>query len=82
MAWGLLLALFISIMVFYTMFHLMRKIVPLLLHGALGVIILQALSYFGILHVSVDWLSFLISALGGLLGVAVVIALAYFGIPL
>jgi len=82
MAWGLLFALFISILVFYTMFHLMRKIVPLLLNGVLGLGIFLALNYAGVLHIPMTWLTFLISGLGGILGVVAVIALTYFGIPL
>ncbi|MEM4634189.1 MAG: pro-sigmaK processing inhibitor BofA family protein [Candidatus Anstonellaceae archaeon] len=82
MAWGLLFALFISILVFYTLFHLMRKIVPLMMHGILGVLFFYALGYFGIIKVPITWLSFLIAALGGFLGVAAVIFLSYLGVPL
>lgn len=82
MAWGLLLALFISIIVFHTFFHLTRKIVPLLMHAILGVVVFAAFNYTGVLHVPINWLTILISSLGGLLGVAAVVAIAALGIPL
>ncbi|MCX8197947.1 MAG: pro-sigmaK processing inhibitor BofA family protein [Candidatus Micrarchaeota archaeon] len=81
MAWGLIAALFVSILVFYTLFHLMRRIVPLLMHGIFGVALFYALGYFGIIKVPITWITFLIAALGGMLGVASVIALAYLGVP-
>ena len=79
---GLDLALILSIVAFYFLFRLVRNIVPLLAHGIVGVALFYALSYFGILHVPVDIVTFLIGAFGGVLGVAIVIVLAALGVPL
>lgn len=79
---GLLIALAISIVVFAVLFHLIRKIVPLILHGIVGIIVFWVLNLVGILAVPIDLVTFLIAALGGTIGVLVVIVLAYFGVPL
>lgn len=82
MGFGLMLALAISIVVFLVLFHLIRKIVPLIFHGIAGIAVFWLLSYLRVLNVPIDAVSFLIAALGGAVGVLVVIALAYLGIPL
>jgi len=82
MGWGILLALAISILIAALIFHALRKIAPLILHGVLGLLVFWLLSQFGILKVPIDIVTFLIAALGGVLGVLVVIALAAFGVPL
>ncbi len=79
---GLLLALGLSILVFYLLFRMIRKVVPLLLHGIFGVAVFWLLNHLGILHVPIDWVTFLIGAFGGVLGVAIVIVLAAMGVPL
>lgn len=63
-------------------FHLLRKVLPLLLHGVAGIAIFWLLSIFGILHVPIDIVTFLIAALGGVLGVIIVLALSFLGVPL
>ncbi len=82
MGLGLMLALAISIIVFLVLFHLIRKVVPLILHGIAGIAIFWALNYLHILNVPIDVVSFLIAAFGGIVGVLIVIMLAYLGIPL
>jgi len=82
MGWGLILALALSILVAAAMFHLLRRIAPLILHGIMGVAVFWLLSYLGLLHVPIDIVTFLIAALGGILGVLIVIVLYSIGVPL
>jgi len=82
MGWGLIIALAISVLIAAVLFHMLRKIVPLILHGILGIALFWLLNYFGVLKVPIDIVTFLIAALGGVLGVAIVIVLAFFGVPL
>jgi inhibitor of the pro-sigma K processing machinery len=82
MGWGLILALVLSILVAAAIFHLLRKAVPLLLHGIAGIAVFWLLSTFGILQVPIDVVTFLIAALGGVLGVLIVLALSFLGVPL
>jgi hypothetical protein len=82
MGWGLLAALFISFLVFYFLFRMFRRIMPLILHGILGIAAFWALNHFGLLKVPIDLVTFLIAAFGGILGVLTVILLAALGIPL
>ena len=82
MGLGLTIALVLSLAVFYVLFHLIRKVMPLIMHGIAGIIIFLALDYLHVLSVPIDAVSFLIAAFGGAIGVLCVIALAYLGIPL
>ncbi len=82
MGWGLIIALVISVLIAAVTFHLLRKVVPLILHGILGIALFWLLNYLGVLKVPIDIVTFLIAALGGVLGVAIVIVLAFFGVPL
>jgi len=82
MGWGLIIALFVSFLAFYTLFYLFRRILPLVLHGIVGVAVFWALSQLGLLKVPIDIATFLIAAFGGMLGVLMVVLLSLFGIPL
>jgi inhibitor of the pro-sigma K processing machinery len=79
---GLLIALAVSIVIFAVLLHLLRKIMPLILHGVAGMIIFWIIGYAGIIKVPLDIVTFLIAAFGGVLGVATVLLLAAFGVPL
>ena len=82
MAWGLVLALFLSILAAALSFHYLKRIVPLILHGLLGIALFWALSYLRIIAVPINILTFLIAAFGGVFGVLIVLALAFIGVPL
>ena len=82
MAWGSYLALVLSIGVAYVLFHLLKKITPLLINGFFGMAIFWMLSYYGIIKVPLDIISFLIAAFGGVFGVIITVALAALGVPL
>ena len=82
MGWGLIIALAASVIIAAVMFHMLRKIVPLILHGLLGLAVFFLLDYFGVLKVPIDIVTILIAALGGVLGVVIVVLLAFFGVPL
>mgnify|MGYP001558121722 CR=1 FL=1 len=79
---GLTIALILSIVVFYILFRIMRRLVPLIFHGIIGIVVFWLFNYFGILRVPIDWVSFLIAAFGGVFGVLIVIFLAAMGVPL
>ena len=82
MAIGLIIALVLSVIVAAVLFHLLKNIVPLILHGILGLIVFWLLGYFDLLHVPIDIITFLIAAFGGVIGVAIVVVLAFLGVPL
>ncbi|MCX8196867.1 MAG: pro-sigmaK processing inhibitor BofA family protein [Candidatus Micrarchaeota archaeon] len=82
MSWGLLLALLISFLIAAALFHILRKILPLILHGIAGIIIFWLFSHFGIINVPIDAATFLIAAFGGILGVILVLILSFLGVPL
>jgi len=82
MGWGLIIALVASVVIAAVLFHMLRKIVPIVLHGILGLAVFWLLNYFGVLSVPIDVVTFLIAALGGVLGVIIVVLLAFFGVPL
>jgi len=82
MALGLIIALVLSIIIAAVMFHMLKKVVPLILHGILGLALFWLLGYFNLLHVPIDILTFLIAAIGGVLGVAIVVVLVFLGVPL
>lgn len=81
MGWGLVIALVASVIIAAVLFHMLRRIVPLILHGILGLAVFWLLNYFGVLKVPIDLVTFLIAALGGVLGVIIVILLAFLGVP-
>lgn len=82
MAWGALLALFLSIIAAVILYHALKKIWPLILNGIFGVIVFWVLSYIGLIKIPIDWLTFAIAAIGGIFGVVIVIILAALGVPL
>ncbi|MCX8175136.1 MAG: pro-sigmaK processing inhibitor BofA family protein [Candidatus Micrarchaeota archaeon] len=82
MGWGLIIALFASFLIAAAIFHILRKLIPLVVHGVLGLAFFWLLNYFGILLVPIDAATFLIAALGGVLGVVLVIILTFLGVPL
>jgi len=82
MAWGLLLALAISILIAAALFYVLKKLAPLVLNGIFGILIFWLLSYFGLIRAPIDLLTFLIAAIGGIFGVLIVLLLTYLGIPL
>ncbi len=82
MAWGIILALIISLIVAAVSFHFLRRLAPIILHGIIGIALFWLLSYLGILHVPIGIATFLIAALGGIPGVIIVLVLSFFGVPL
>ena len=82
MGWGLIIALVLSIIILAVLFHLLKRVMPLVLNGIFGVLIFWLFDYFGVMHVPLDIWTFAISAIGGIFGVLIVLALAFFGVPL
>ena len=82
MALGLYLALAASVFIAYFIFHFTRKFGALLFHGIFGLALFWLLGYFGVLHVPLDFVTFIIAAFGGLIGVALVVAFSFLGVPL
>jgi hypothetical protein len=82
MGWGLILALVLSILAAAVIYHLARKIMPLVYHGVLGFLVFALFNYLGILKVPLDIWTFLIAAIGGVVGVVIVLALSFLGVPL
>ncbi len=82
MAWGALIALFLSIAAALVIYAVIKKLWPLFVNGVLGVAAFWLLSYFHIISVPIDWITFLICAIGGVFGVGVVILLVALGVPL
>ena len=82
MGWGLIIALILSIVILAVLFKLLKKVMPLILNGAFGLIVFWLLDYFGVMHVPLDIWTFLISAIGGIFGVIIVLALSFLGVPL
>ena len=82
MGWGLILALVLSILVAVVLFHLLRRVLPLIINGFFGIVIFWLLSFFGMLDVPIDIITFLIAAFGGIIGVVIVVVLAAIGVPL
>ena len=78
----MLFALVLSVGVFYILFHTVRKIIPLVWHGVLGMAIFWALDFFGIVRIPLDWVTFAVAALSGTIGVLIVVGLAALGIRL
>lgn len=82
MGTGMLFALVLSIGVFYILFHLVRKIIPLVWHGVIGMAVFWAINFFGIAQIPMNWMTFAVAALAGTIGVLIVIGLAALGIQL
>ena len=82
MALGLWLALAASVFIAYFVFHVTRKFGTLLFHGIFGLVVFWLLSYFGVLRVPLDFVTFIIAAFGGVLGVGLVVLFSFMGIPL
>jgi len=82
MALGLYIALVLSVLVAWAVFHVTKKLGALIFHAIFGLVVFWLFNYFGILKIPLDFVTLLIAALGGVLGVAMVIALSFFGVPL
>jgi len=82
MGFGILLALFLSFVVFILLFKFLKKLAPLLLNGCIGIVLFWLLGAFGVLKVPVDIVTFLIAAFGGIFGVAIVMLLSALNVPL
>ncbi|MFA6489173.1 MAG: pro-sigmaK processing inhibitor BofA family protein [Candidatus Micrarchaeia archaeon] len=80
MGTGMLFALVLSVGIFYILFHLVRKIAPLVYHGIVGMAVFWLLNFLGVMSIPMDWITFAIAALAGVLGVLIVIGLAAMGI--
>ncbi len=77
---GLIIALVLSLVIFFVLFKLVKSLVPMVLHGIIGLVVFWLFNYFGVLHIPLDWIVFLIAALGGVPGVLIVIFLSALGI--
>ena len=82
MALGLYLALVASIFIAYFLFHFTKKLGSLIFHGIFGLVVFWLFNYFGVLHVPLDFVTFIIAAIGGVLGVGLVVLFSALGIPL
>jgi hypothetical protein len=82
MALGLYIALVVSVLVAWAVFHATKKIGALLFHGIFGLVVFWLFNYLGILKIPLDFVTFLIAALGGVLGVVLVVVLSALGVPL
>ncbi len=82
MALGLYIALVVSVLIAWAVFHATKKIGALVFHGIFGLVVFWLFNYFGIVRVPLDFVTFLIAALGGVIGVAMVVVLAALGVPL
>ena len=82
MGFGLWLALAASVFIAYFVFHFTRKAGALVFHGIFGMVVFWLFGYFGVLHVPLDFVTFIIAAVGGVLGVALVVLFSAMGIPL
>ena len=82
MALGLYLALVGSVLIAWAVFHTTKKIGALLFHGIFGLVVFWLFNYFGILKIQLDFVTFIIAALGGVMGIALVVVFSALGIPL
>ncbi|VVC00916.1 Uncharacterised protein [uncultured archaeon] len=82
MGWGLIIALFLSVIILFVLFRLLHRIVPLILNGMFGVIVFWLFGLFGVMNVPLDIWTFLIASFGGIFGVAIVLAFTWIGVPL
>ena len=79
---GLWLALAASVFIAYILFNLTRRLGALVFHGIFGLVVFWLFGYFGVLRVPLDFVTFVIAALGGVVGVALVVLFSAIGIPL
>ena len=82
MALGLYIALVASVFIAYFLFHLTKKLGALIFHGIFGLVVFWLFNYFGILKIPLDFVTFIIAAVGGVLGVGLVVLFSALGIPL
>jgi len=82
MAFGLWLALVVSVLIAWAVFHVTKKIGALVFHGIFGLVVFWLFNYFGVLKIPLDVVTFIIAALGGVMGVALVVVFSALGIPL
>lgn len=82
MALGLMLALGLSVLVALALLWTLKRLMPLIVNGVLGLAIFWVLSQLGLLRIPLDATTFLIAALGGMAGVLIVVVLAALGVPL
>jgi hypothetical protein len=82
MGFGLWLALAASVFIAYFLFHLTKKLGALIFHGIFGMVVFWLFNYFGILKIPLDFVTFIIAAIGGVIGVALVVLFSALGIPL
>ena len=82
MGFGLWLALAASVFIAYFLFHFTRKLGTLVFHGIFGMVVFWLFNYFGVLRVPLDFVTFIIAAIGGVLGVGLVVLFSALGIPL
>ena len=82
MALGLYIALVVSVLIAWAIFHATKKIGALVFHGIFGLVVFWLFNYFGILKIPLDLVTFIIAALGGVMGVALVVIFSVLGIPL
>ena len=79
---GLWLALAASVFIAYFLFHFTRKIGALVFHGIFGMAVFWLFNYLGVLAVPLDFVTFIIAAIGGVIGVALVVFFSAMGVPL
>jgi len=79
---GLYLALAASVFIAYFVLHFTRKLLALVFHGVFGLAVFWLFNYFGVLHVPLDFVTFIIAAIGGVIGVGLVVLFSALGIPL
>lgn len=82
MGWGMAVALLVSLFIAFAIFHMMKRLLPLVINGVLGIVVFWLLSIYGIIHAPIDLLTFLVAAFGGIFGVGVVLLLTWLGVPL
>ncbi|MFA6328464.1 MAG: pro-sigmaK processing inhibitor BofA family protein [Candidatus Micrarchaeia archaeon] len=82
MGFGLWLALAASVFIAYFVFHFTRKFGALIFHGVFGMVVFWLFNYFGVLSVPLNFVTFIIAAIGGVLGVALVVLFSALGVPL
>jgi len=82
MGFGLWLALAVSVIIAFIVFHIARKFSALIFHGIFGLVVFWLFNYFGVLKVPLDFVTFIIAAFGGVIGVALVVLFSALGIPL
>ncbi len=82
MSLGTIIALAVSIVAAVVLYKILKKIMPLIYNGLVGIAVFWILDILGIMSVKIDLWTFLIVAIGGIFGVAAVIILTWLNIPL